>query len=61
MPITMLAWVAAAGGAFLVCSLLIAEYLGLETPESCPLKVRMWGRFLLVFFAGILYLMFTDM
>ena len=61
MTLTVLAWICAPLGALLSCSLMIAEYLGMETPAWCPIKNRMWGRFVLMHLASIVWLLFTDM
>ncbi len=57
---TILAWIGTAGGGLLACVLLIAESRGKDTPDFCPLKTRMWGRFVWIFLAGVVWLLFTD-
>jgi len=58
---TILAWLCAAGGGFLACALLTAECLGRRLPDWSPLQVHMWGRCVLIFLAGIFWLLFTNM
>lgn len=61
MSVTMLAWFCAVIGAMASITLMIAEYLGKKTPECWSLKVHMWGRFVLLHLAGIIWLIFTNM
>lgn len=61
MTLTMVAWVFAVVGAIMACILMIAEYWGVKTPPWFPLKVWMWGRFVLMHLAGVIWLIFTNM
>lgn len=61
MSVTTLAWLCAVVGAMTSCTLMIAEYLGKKTPEHWWLQVHMWGRFVLLHLAGVIWLIFTNM
>jgi len=60
MSFTALAWSMAGVGALLSCALMIGEYLKMDTPSWCPIKVSMWGRFVLLHLAGVVWIIFSN-
>lgn len=47
-------------GALFSCALMIGEYLKMDTPSWCPIKVSMWGRFVLLHLAGVVWIIFSN-
>lgn len=60
MSILWLAWTLAAVGALFSCVLLTLECLGRRMPSWSPLREHMWGRFVLLFLVGVVWVIFSN-
>jgi len=58
--VTIIAWLGALAGGFLVCALLTAEFFGKQTLPGWPIKTHWWGRFAILFLVCVCWLLGRD-